>query len=271
MKEAIVAVADTHINSMLGLCAPDVEDDEGSEYQPNLIQQWLWHTWNKCIDDIKRLTRKYHTTVIFNGDIVDLDAKKRSDQMISENPAVILEIADKTLKPLLDIANRTFFVRGTEAHVGKSGWAEEMMAQRYHSIKDPETGQYSWWQIRLEFAGVKFDVAHHFTTGSLPYTFPNGMTRLVQVERLNYADWGEPAPDVIVRGHRHQHIDTGTTFSTRGVALPCWQYPTSYIYRLGKGNSKPSIGCGVFLCENGDYEYIPLLYEPKRSPSWRKM
>lgn len=271
MKEAVVFFADTHINSKTAICGPNIIDDDGALYQQNLIQQWLWHNWLKCIDEIKTITKKYYTTVIFDGDIVDLDDKNRSKQIISRIPITILRMADQVILPLIELADRTFFVRGTEAHVGQSGWIEEMMAERYEAEPNTAFGQSSWWHLRAEFAEVKFDIAHHYSTGTLPHTYAHGIARLVQATRLNYTDWGEPPPDVLVRAHRHKHVETGTTFSTRGVSLPCWQFHNAYLYRIGKENDIPHIGAVVMICNKGIVEkYIPLLYKPKRSPIWTR-
>lgn len=271
MRQAVICLADTHINGKTGLCPPNVIDDDGDIHIQNLIQEWLWFTWEKFIEDIKRITKDMYKVVIFNGDIVDLDAKNRSKQMVSRNPAVILQMAKQAIDPLIKIADKSFFVRGTEAHVGSSAWIEEMLAREYRSVRDKEFGRSSWWHLRAAFSGVKFDIAHHFSTGTLPYTYANGMARLVQVTRLNYLDWGEEPPDVIIRGHRHKHIDTGTTFRTRGVSLPCWQYHNAYLYRIGKENDIPHIGGSIFICKDGEHEYIPLIYRPKRSPIWKSM
>lgn len=269
MREAVIFFADNHINSKTALCGPEIIDDDGDIYKQNLIQQWLWYTWNKCIEDVKKITKKYYRTVVFDGDIVDLDDKNRSHQIISRNPATILRMADQVLEPIIDYADRLFFVRGTEAHVGKSGWIEEMMAERYNAVPNKEFGQFSWWHLRAVFSELNFDITHHFTTGTLPQTYPNGMTKLVQNTRLLYLDWEEEPPDVIVRAHRHRFIDTGYTFSTRGVCLPCWQFHNSYLYRINKENDIPHIGAVVMLCHGKELEMIPLLYKPKRSSPWQ--
>lgn len=268
MKEAIVLLADTHINSRMGLCNSDIIDDDGNVYQQNLIQKWLWKNWTDCVKTIKDLTKGHKKTVILNGDIVDLDTYNRSNQMISRNPATILKMAETILKPIIDIKDNLFVIRGTEAHVGSSGWLEEMMAHEFGAIKDPDTMQSSWWHLRAKFGGLKFDISHHVSLGGLPWSFAQGVMRLVQSTRMDYLDWNEEMPDFIIRAHQHRYADSGTTFSTRGVCLPCWQYKPAYLYRTGKENSKPSIGAVVILCNKGQYELIPMLYEPMRSKIW---
>lgn len=270
MEEAVIIVADTHINSKLGLCNPNVYLDDGDEYEFNLVQKWLWDNWQKFISDIKKITKKYKKTIILNGDIVDLDAKNRSGQMISTNPADILRMAKDTLDPLLSIADRFFMVRGTEAHTGLSAWAEEVLAREYGAVREEETNRYAWWHLRAKFSGVKFDVAHHASMGSLPWTYASAASRLVQLAKMEYYEWGETPPDVVVRSHQHRFAESGVTFSTRGVYTPCWQYANAYLYRLGKENNRPSIGGIVFICNNGKHDMIPFLYEPKRSKIWEE-
>ena len=268
MKEAIVLLADTHINSRMGLCNPNVIDDDGNIYQQNVIQKWSWANWLECMDTIKNLTKGYKVNVILNGDIVDLDNCNRSTQMVSRNPATILKMAEVILSKLIKIKNDLFVTRGTEAHTGNSGWLEELMAHEFGAVKDPDTMQSSWWHLRAVFGGKKFDISHHVSLGGLPWTYAQGVMRLVQATRMDYLDWNETPPDFVIRAHQHRYADSGTTFSTRGVCLPCWQYKPAYLYRTGKENSKPSIGAVVILCDKNQYELKPLLYEPKRGKVW---
>ena len=270
MREAVILIADTHINSKLGLCAPNIIDDDGNEVKQNVIQKWLWQSWNSFIEDVKRTIGDTYTTVIFDGDIVDIDAKNRSGQMLSRNPSVVKKAATMVIDPMVELADKVFFIRGTEAHTGNSGWMEELLAEHYtKTVRDGLTGNYSWNHLRAEFSGVKLDVAHHVSMGTLPWTYANAAAKLVQVTKYEYMEWGETPPDIVVRAHRHQHAETGTTFSTRGVCLPGWQWLTTYLYRLGKENTKPHIGGSIVLCDNGQHQYIPFLYEPVRSPAWK--
>jgi len=271
MKEAVILVADTHINSKTALCAPSIYDDDGNKHEQNKIQKWLWLKWKTCIKDIDELTSGYKRTVVFDGDIIELDAKNRSNQVISKNPSTILSTVDKTIQPLEALSDRMFVIRGTEAHVGKSGWIEDMMAEKYQAITDPETNRFSWWHLRAKFAGVKFDIAHHASMGTLPWTYANNVMKLVQLTRYHYLDWNEEPPDVVVRAHNHRFADSGETFSTRGVFLPCWQFHNSYLYRIGKENDRPHIGAVVFLCEDGKYEMKKLIYEPVRRKAWHDL
>jgi hypothetical protein len=269
-KEAVVLISDTHINSVLALCKPFAREDDGSFHQLNKIQRWLWITWEACLNDIDTLTNDYYKNLILVGDIVDLDSKSRSWQIISKNPATVVEHAIDVLEPVVAWADITFVLRGTEAHTGKSAWAEEELARDLEAEPDPDTDSHSWWHMRAGFSGVTFDIAHHASMGRLPWTYPNGAVKLAATTMIEYSEWGEPPPDIVVRAHNHRFADSGRSYQTRGIFLPAWQFHTAYLHRIGKPNARPHIGACVFLCDDGEYRFHDLLYRPKRSPRWSR-
>jgi len=269
-KEAVIFIADTHCNSTLGLCAPGLYRDDGEPYQLNDIQLWLLRTFEQCQDDIENLTKDYYTHLVLAGDIVDLDSKQRSWQTISRNPSLAVENAHAVLEPLLHRVDNVFVLRGTEAHTGISAYGEEELARDIDAEPDPERHKYSWWHLRAEFSRVSFDIAHHANMGGLPHTYATAAMRLVTETMYYYNEWGETPPDYVVRAHNHRYADSGLTFPTRGIYLPCWQFKTSYIHRIGKANGKPQIGAVVIRCDNGESDLKKLMYKPPRSKPWRR-
>jgi hypothetical protein len=270
-KEAAILIADLHVNSTLGLCKPGIHHDDGGIYHLNKVQQWLWQTWEECLDDIADLTTGYYKNLILPGDLIELDTKARSWQVISANPVVTIGHAIDILEPVVDSADETFVVRGTEAHTGKSAWGEEQIARDFDTRPDPETGSHSWWHLRAEFGGVKFDVAHHANMGNLPWTYANAGNKLAITTMYEYMEWGETPPDIVARAHQHRFVDSGRTYDTRGIYLPAWQFKTAFLHRIGKANARPSIGALVFLCDDGEYTWHDLRYKPQRSKAWRSM
>lgn len=269
-KEAVVFLADLHANSTLALCKPGIYRDDGEVYSLNLIQQWLWRTWGRCLDDIDSLTTGYYRTLILAGDLVDLDTKHRSWQTISRNPATAIDISISILEPVASKYNDVFVVRGTEAHTGKSAWAEEQIAVMLGATPSPTTSTRSWWHLRARFSGVYFDIAHHASMGGLAWTYANAANKLAMVTMIDHMNWEEKPPDVVVRAHNHQFADSGRTFRTRAVFLPAWQFHTAYLHRIGKANARPHIGACVFLCEDGEYKLHDLRYRPPRNEPWQR-
>lgn len=270
MKETLVVVSDMHINSVFGLAQPIVELDHGGEYRANNTQKWLWQAWNTQLDEIEQYIKKSHSTLILTGDIVDLDFFKRSWQHMSKNPAFVQGMAIDILEPLAKMFNDLFVIRGTEPHVGKDAYGEEGLARDLGAIRNPDTKAYSWRQLVAEFAGKKFDIAHHVTMGTLPWTYGYAAEKLAVKTMIDYAELGEEPPDVVIRGHQHRFTDSGYTHDTRGFTLPAWQWPAEYLNRYGKYNEKPHIGSLLFSLENNTYTVKVLLYKPARRSTWRR-
>lgn len=269
-RESVTILADTHINSKLGLALPNVAyRDEGDPIELTTIQRWLLPVWEQCLDDIDELTKGYYRTLILNGDIIDIDMKRRTWQLFSRNRADALKLGVKVLSPLREAYDTTFLIRGTEAHTGMSAEGEEELGFMLDTEKDPDREEaYTWWHLRAMFGGVKFDIAHHYSMGTLPHTYANYANKLAFETMWDYYDWGEKPPDVAVRAHNHRFADSGRNYLTRGVFCPAWQYHTSYLHRIGKANAKPHIGAIVFLCDNGEYTMHDFRYRPKRSAPW---
>lgn len=270
MKQAVVLIADTHFNSTKSICKPGFVTDDGNSHELSKTQRWLWETWERCLDEIEEVTSEYHKNIILLGDVVEIDGKYRSWQMLSRNPADILRLSEEILEPVVAMSDDFFVLRGTEAHTGKSAWAEEEIARDFSAVQDTDTGMNSWWHLRAEFGGVKFDLAHHASMGQLQWTYGNSAMKLSYETMSYYYDWYEAPPDIVARAHNHRFADSGLTYDTRAFFLPCWTYATSYLHRIGKANARPHIGALVFLCEDSKYDIVPLLYRPKREPIWKE-
>lgn len=268
-KEAVILIADLHCNSTLGLCKPGLQRDDGELYELNQIQRWLWHTWEKFLDDVDGLVNGYRVNLILVGDLVELDSKARSWQIISKNPSTAIHLCVDIIEPLVQVADTVFILRGTEAHSGRSAWSEEEIAKDLKAEPEPDTGARSWWHLRAGFSGVSFDIAHHAPMGNLFWTYGNSAPRLAIGTMMDYMDWGERPPDIVARAHNHRFADSGRTYSTRGIFLPGWQFHTAYLHRLGKANARPHIGACVFLCDDGKYKFHDLRYRPVRSEAWK--
>jgi len=268
-KEAVILVADTHINSVLGLLKPGVVRDDGESYQLNQVQKFLWKAWEEFLTEIDKITEGYTKNLVLVGDIVELDAKARSWQIITQNPSTAITFATDVFEPLVARMDTTFVVRGTEAHTGKSAWAEEEIAKDFDTEPDPQTGAKSWWHLRASFSGVRFDIAHHHSMGRLPWTYANSANKLAFATIVEYVNWGEDPPHLAIRAHNHQFADSGRTYMTRGIFLPAWQFHTAYLHRIGKPNAMPDIGGCIFLCDNGQYEFVDRRYKPQRSTEWK--
>ena len=253
MTKVLVVVADTHINSTVGLIRPLITLDDGGEYRASKGQKWLASCFSDFIDHIP----EGDMILILNGDIGEGDINRRSKQMISRNKSTITRMMFDTLEPLLNRADKIFVVRGTAAHVGQSASIEEEFASDIGAERCPETKAYSFWQLTLNIDGVRFDVAHHANMGRLPWTAANALNALATRTALLYRN----PPDVVIRSHNHRFAETGESYPTRVVYTPAWQLGTEYMSRLG-GFEPADIGGIYFVVTDGQYQMIVKRYKP---------
>ena len=198
------------------------------------------------------------------------DARKRSLQLITRNPATILRLGITALEPLLDFADTTYVFRGTAAHSGKSASLEEALAADItNAIPDPERNTSSWWHMRRVAAGVRFDIAHHASMGSLPWTEKQAANRAAEIIWHRYMEMGQPVPNVVLRAHNHRYADSGDNYDPLHVYLMrSWSLATEYQYRTGKENDLAQIGGFVILCQDGRYDLHPIKFKPEVRRVW---
>jgi len=270
----VAVVADTHINSTVGLCPPVVPMDDGGSYHASKVQRAIWAAWKEFwSEDVyaraKNLGAKVY--VVINGDLNDLNVHDGT-QLISHSEADIVKTSVDAIEPAIDGADYVFIVRGTEAHVGKKANLEEEVAKDVGAEPDKCAGTHSWYWLKLEAAGVTFDIAHHPETfARRPWTKDAAAVRHGRIVREQYLDRGERPPDVALRAHIHEFVPGNRRLPPFFCYCPGWQVMTSFSYRLGSTAVKP-VGGLVFVCRDGDFEFMPVIRPPmgsKRRP-WRE-
>lgn len=235
-----VVISDIHAGCRLALCPPvGASLDDGGTYQPSALQQKLYQIWTEFWEWVPVASKKEPFAIVINGDVID-GVHHHSTTQISHNLADQSEIAYTLLAPLVEKCEGRFYMtRGTDAHVGQSGVEEERLAKRLGARKN-ESGQYARYELWMNIGGPKHLVhfAHHIgVTGSMNYETSAVMKELGEM----YADsarWGNQIPDVIVRSHRHRHVEVRTpTRNGYGIAFvtAAWQGRTPFSYRIPGG------------------------------------
>ena len=208
--------------------------------------------------------------LVINGDGTD-DNKHSHHGLITVNKSVIIDLAIDVHQVAATIADRVFYVRGTEAHAGGAGELEEQVAQELGCVPDDETGNRSWWHLPLVANGVSFDIAHHPPSNSTrPWTKGGGAERTAAIMVYEYGSDGLLPPDVTVRSHVHHFEDSGTDHATRAFFTPPWQLCTAFGHRIGFSGRIEPVGVLGFVCrgEPHVYEFRKLIYKPERRKPW---
>lgn len=216
-KLTVAVVADLHINSTMALMPPNTYLDDGQPVGQSPFQQKLWSCWRDFWGQVEREKGDGELVTILDGDIVDGD-HHHTPQIISTNLETQERMALDVLEQPARLSNAIFVVRGTEVHSGLAGQQEEAIARQLHAVK-PDLWSYSWYSLRAEFGGVKFDVAHHGPLGRLPWTKANMVNRLAVEVEIEYHRLGQTPPDFALRAHNHQFADSGLNF--RCMQFPC--------------------------------------------------
>ena len=243
----LVVVSDLHCGCRMGLCPPGpIGLDDGGTYEASPLQQKVWAWWEEFWSDwVPVVTRGEPFAVCLNGDALDGSHHNNVTQ-VSQNLADQADIAYAVLKPVVEACEgRYYHIRGTEAHVGKSGQEEERLARRLEAVPNAQ-GQYARWELWMRVGVGLVHVMHHIgTAGSMAYE-TSAIQKEMEQAFVEAARWGDEIPDVVVRSHRHRNAETRVQ-SHKGFATSCttagWQLKTPFVYRVaGARQTQPQVG-----------------------------
>jgi len=269
----LAVVSDLHCGGTTALCPDRIELDDGGFYTPSKAQSWLWWCWNEYWTQVA-VTAKAHKArlvQIFNGDLVEGD-HHRTTQIMSGNPNAQAAVVNAAMAvPLALKPAAIYIVRGTGAHVGNSASAEERIADGLRRDKRPivgdeETGTASHWHARLDFSGVRVDVAHHGRTGFREHTRSAAATYYANDIFLGHAKDGDPHPHLAFRGHHHRFNDSYDAAPTRVITTGCWQLSTEFGHKVA-ADTLPDFGGAIVVIRDEHYTVEKIEFKGERP--WR--
>lgn len=231
----ISLTSDHHAGGTTAVCCPEgVRLDDGGTYHPSKLQLWLWERWERYAKEVeeRRKAAGADLWVVYNGDAVEGD-HHGTGQIISRHPDAQLYVSQrvfgvlKALKP-----ERTFVVRGTEAHVGGSGAAEEALAKMIGAERDPDAKTWSRWHLRFQAHHTLWDVQHHGRSGYRSWTEANATSLLAaDIFHENYKH-GWPIPTIACRAHVHRFGDSHDSQPVRVLVSGSWQFKTGHAHKV---------------------------------------
>ena len=247
----VIVISDTHAGCQLALCPPVVTLDSGGTYRQSKLQKKVWEMWGFFWSEwVPKVTKGEPYIVVHNGDAID---GKHHDSVtqITQNITDQVSIAIDVLGPIVKAKNCAgyYHIRGTEAHVGKSGQAEEGLARALGATPD-EIGNYARWELWMKLNGSLIHFSHHIgTTNAAAYESTAVYKEMIEAY-VDAARWRKQPPDVVVRSHRHRAFETRIpTAMGYGISLvtPGFQLKTPFTHKLALGRSSmPQIG-GVLI------------------------
>lgn len=231
------------------------------------FQRKMWGLWREFWDEwVPEVTRGEPYDLVHNGDAID-GVHHGSTTQVSQNIEDQLVIAEMALKPVVEkcksMGGTYYHIRGTEAHVGKSGIHEEQLAKRLGAKPNSE-GQYArydlWKRVGKATKRVKAPLVHllhHIGTTSSAAHEASAVNAEISAMYVEAGRWGNQPPDFIVRSHRHRSIAVdlnGANGYAAAIVTPAWQGRTPFAMKIpGARISEPQFG-GIMI-RQGDEEF----------------
>lgn len=243
----VIVISDTHVGCRLALCHPaGAALDDGGTYQPSPLQRKVWGYWQEFWGEwVPRATHGEPFAVVHNGDAIDGVHHGATTQW-SHNLGDQGEHAHAVLKPVVTACEgRYYHIRGTEAHVGKSGAEEERLAKRLGAIPNEE-GQHARYELWLRVSGHLCHFLHHVGTTSSSAHESSAVNAELAGMYADAGRWCRESPRIVVRSHRHRSIEirlpANDGYATVFVT-PAWQLKTPFAWKIaGARISTPQIG-----------------------------
>ena len=275
-KEKPIVIAswgDTHPNSTVGLIPPrGIALDDGGWYRPSDVQLEIWNVYLEYWDAVKERKREVGAEQVwgvFGGEGVD-DNKYSKYQLATVNESVMLDIGVSAMRPAMDVVDRQFCLRSTEAHSGGSSWMEERLAKELGAEQDPDTGNSSWWFLPMEKYGVRSLFAHHpYSTARRPWTIGGGANRTAEMIEADYNKTQDPLPHFAVFHHAHAY-ETSSDNHEVDVTI-CYPFCVTGAlgHRIGYSGRSSEIGGLVYtLFPDGTWDKKRFRRTPRRKEPW---
>lgn len=258
----LIVVSDTHAGCRLGLYPSKsvVRLDDGGWYRPSEFQLQMYALWNAFWNEwVPEVTKGESFDLVHNGDVID-GVHHNSTTQVSQNIKDQKRIAVALMEPIVTrcraSGGRYYHIRGTAAHVGPSSIWEEEVAEALGAVPNSvgQHARHDLWKRVGDPDGPLVNLLHHIgTTGSAAHE-ASAVNAEYTAAVTDAARWGRPAPDFVVRSHRHRmiavDIETGRGHGA-SIVTPGWQGKTPFVYRIpGARVSEPQFG-GV-LIRQGD-------------------
>jgi len=262
----LLAYGDAHSGSSVGLCPPNIKEDDGQKIKYSISQRWIWDNWLRMIEKAKSFNNDLIS--LSNGDSLEGNTNNKSYQVVTSNPVTLIKIGVESHGLVRRISKRMYMTRGTGFHSGKSGNLEELLATSLACEKTDE-GMFSAYQWNLMVEGVTIEATHHTTMSGIPWMKEEAADKLAAKIMFANAKAGETPPDIVIRSHVHRWSDSYDKYKTRVIILPCWCLPTEHIHKVAP-SSIAEIGAVFIHIDGKKFEVEKFKVIPKRK-IWRKI
>lgn len=226
---------------------------DGGQYSANKLQRESYDFWEKGFwPEVLQTDREIAT--VLNGEPVDgkhHDTAQVWSTVVEEQVAVAHDI----LSPIRAKSKHFFITRGTPAHSGQRGAAEEML-HRLLGADFVAKRERTTYRFCPTIGGVRFDFAHHGPNpGNRTWTYGNSFRQYCRNIYLDAMARRKSPPRVIIRSHVHKRTRETLheyDFTLDGFITPAWQWFTEFVHRIASHEDIADIGGLVIDIDDGN-------------------
>jgi predicted phosphodiesterase len=244
-EKIVLAIADTHTLSRVGLMGPDVEG-----YAQNPVQKVIWSEWESMVDRVKEIGKA--DLIVHGGDWNDGPDRKGSGYApVTCDIQLQCDEAVKYVSQIPVKHKNLLTVCGSNYHVGNNMSSEQYIMQRFNDMG---------WKTSIspdslfKSGGVTFHLKHSMPVGKSVWMYKaTNIARemlLTMMEEKSYCKGFSEGIDVFFRAHTHQFVAVEHRHSY-GCVLPCWKGRDEFI--AARANEAPDLGYLIFYCDDGEW------------------
>ena len=260
-RALVVAFADTHAGSKLGLMPPDAQllDDTGPEprtWTPTqtAIQRWLWDRYTEDMAAVRDIAGRAPVVVVLNGDITQ--GVRYPEACVSTRAADQYAIGLANLEPWYGWRNLSAvcLVHGTGSHEFGEGSAPVTIAAEL-AKRYPRVRTFTTRHGLLDVDGARVDAAHHGTgPGGRAWLRGNTLRYYTRSLMISEIERGRTPPVALVRAHYHDGVHETVReggYICEAVVLPSYCGLTHYAIQVTSSAYLLSCGMAAFVFESG--------------------
>ena len=248
----LVLFSDLHVGSTTALFPEGFITKTGNGILLNPYQKWLLACWHEAQRYVAKVCAEDPYGLVLNGDVIE-GIHHKTTQIVSASVEDQFSAAIKLLEPVVQKADYTFMVNGTECHTGD---LEDSIAGVLEAVKNPETKRHSFDRLTLDIHGVRCVFRHHIAGATRRSLAASALGVQLAEEQVEAALNGEKVPSVICAAHRHK-FSWYEDESGLCLVTPPWQLLTRHGHKVV---SAARTKCGVVIL---DWRGLPIGSKPR--------
>ena len=204
-SQAAIFLGDLHSGGLTSpLPANLIKTNKGALISPTPLQNKITQIFGETTKDALATVKRMKFSLILMGDLIEGHHHHNDLEIISADEGIHVKLAVKLLEPIAkaahDSGGEVLVIRGTPCHVGDY---ETLIGEQLKAIKNPDSEEYSFDEVRTPIYGCMCDFKHHMPTTSRAYLEGGALSIVMGNQTLNDSRDGVKIAKLFARAHRH--------------------------------------------------------------------